>query len=80
MHQWQMSKAGSDSVEELPALPAAQFGNIEFPNIVQLAAAGLDCIAACSSTGSVALWNHARSPFCNLPVATPPVEGYGTSR
>ena len=60
VQQWRVSDA-ADSFKELPALPAAKYGNIEFPNIAQLAPAGPDCILACSSTGSVALWNHARS-------------------
>ncbi|EIE25919.1 hypothetical protein COCSUDRAFT_40146 [Coccomyxa subellipsoidea C-169] len=59
VQQWRVSDA-ADSFKELPALPAAKYGNIEFPNIAQLAPAGPDCILACSSTGSVALWNHAR--------------------
>lgn len=66
VQQWRCCEAQC-SFEELPALPAAKYGNIEFPNIAQLAPAGPDCVLACSSTGSVALWNHARS----LPPAPP---------
>ncbi|KAK9915839.1 hypothetical protein WJX75_004919 [Coccomyxa subellipsoidea] len=59
VQQWRCCEAQC-SFEELPALPAAKYGDIEFPNIAQLAPAGPDFVLACSSTGSVALWNHAR--------------------
>ena len=68
VQRWRMSDA-CRRLEEMPPLPAARFGKIEFPNITQLLPAGPDCVLACSSTGSIALWDHARSslPFlCTL--------------
>lgn len=65
MQRWRVSHA-CGRLEELPPLPAAKFGKIEFPNITQLLPAGPDCVLACSSTGSIALWDHARSASCTL--------------
>ncbi len=61
VQRWRMSDA-CRRLEEMPPLPAARFGKIEFPNITQLLPAGPDCVLACSSTGSIALWDHARYP------------------
>ncbi|BDA44163.1 hypothetical protein COCOBI_05-3470 [Coccomyxa sp. Obi] len=60
VQRWRMSHA-CGSLEEMPPLPAAKFGKIEFPDIAQLLPAGPDCVLACSSTGSIALWDHTRA-------------------